>query len=281
MNNEFEFFGTNQKDACLSMINKISAIYNSMGNGKVKIYNSYTEYAASLRETKKTGIEILQEKLHYTIFYKGDPLGAMAMLKRISKDEQKHWGKPDGDAEADLSDTYVGYGHFRYNGTHVCILNTVEINTVNIYLNNNNSGDFATTEFKYKNLHITAKLIKSGVPFPNQKDSGLHNKFDVSIKNIETNDSTSFDYYGSTHDYNNAITELKGEDLLRSFDCFVSDALAGYDSFEDFCDNFGYDNDSRAAEKLYKECIKSMNKAQLVIDSNLYDFANELQERLN
>lgn len=36
--------------------------------------------------------------------------------------------------------------------------------------------------------------------------------------------------------------------------CLVSDAQAGSDTFEWFCGNMGYDEDSRAAERTWKAC---------------------------
>lgn len=276
MKDELEFFGTNQKDVVLSIANKLIAKYNSLGYN-LPVFNNWNEIGKSKH---KSGIIHLIEKIDYTVLSKGDPLSVPKMLKRIAKDEQKHWGKPDGDPTAALEETYVGYGHFRYEGTNVCILTRDEIKAIKLYTNMSNI-DFATTEFKYKNLTITARLVKSGAQFPNSKNDGLHNKYDVSVTNSDTDNRTSFDYYDSTHNYNNAITEVKGEDLLQAFECFISDAIAGDESFEDFCDNMGYDPDSRSAEKIWKECIKSRDKAKNVIDDDLYDFANELQNRIN
>ena len=51
----------------------------------------------------------------------------------------------------------------------------------------------------------------------------------------------------------------KGDpDLLTVLGCLFSDAQAGEDSFEDFCSEFGYETDSRKAEKTWKSCA-SMN----------------------
>jgi hypothetical protein len=36
--------------------------------------------------------------------------------------------------------------------------------------------------------------------------------------------------------------------------CLVSDAAAGAETFEDFCGDFGYDTDSRSAERTWKAC---------------------------
>lgn len=61
------------------------------------------------------------------------------------------------------------------------------------------------------------------------------------------------------------ITLHEEERLLRSVPtvptvtdvmyCLVSDAqCAEYGDFDDFCDNLGYDNDSREAERIYNAC---------------------------
>lgn len=39
-------------------------------------------------------------------------------------------------------------------------------------------------------------------------------------------------------------------------DAVVSDALAGSESFSDFCDNFGYDEDSRKAYATWQQCAR-------------------------
>ncbi|VVB60571.1 Uncharacterised protein [uncultured archaeon] len=51
--------------------------------------------------------------------------------------------------------------------------------------------------------------------------------------------------------------------------------------FKEFCGEFGYDNDSRRAEKIHKECKKSLNKVEDLgfFESELTDILNELQEQ--
>jgi hypothetical protein len=281
MNNELEFFGTSQKDAFLSMANNLIKCYNSLSTLKLPLYGHINEIyrQESYKYKECTAFNAMIRKLNNIIFANGDPLSATVLLKDIANNKIKHLGKGGMEADSTLEETYLGKGHFRWDWiAHT--LNETELKAVKLYVSGNNT-DFATTEFKFKNLLISAKLIKSGVPFPNSKDTGLHNMFDISVTNTDTDNKTSFNFYGSQHDYNNAVTEIKGEDLLNAFECFISDSLAGYESFEDFCGNMGYDEDSRTAERIYKECVKSMEKAKSVIDADLYDFANELQERLN
>ena len=83
-----------------------------------------------------------------------------------------------------------------------------------------------------------------------------------------------FDFFGSVADWraNKQTTDAK-----FAVYCFLSDALAAENSFEDFCSEFGYDTDSRKAEKSYKACEKSAEKA-LRIFSDLYQAANFFQE---
>lgn len=56
--------------------------------------------------------------------------------------------------------------------------------------------------------------------------------------------------------------------------CLILDAQFGNYSFDDFCDELGYDNDSIKANETYKSCQKNGKKIKTFI-SNL-DEANEL-----
>lgn len=51
---------------------------------------------------------------------------------------------------------------------------------------------------------------------------------------------------------------LAGEprDAESVLECLLSDAQAGEQDFEDFCSDFGYDSDSRRAEKIWRACRK-------------------------
>ena len=120
---------------------------------------------------------------------------------------------------------------------------------------------------------ITAKLIENGVNFPNTGDKTLHNKFRVKVTTNQG--SASFDFYDSMHNYTKGITTLSDGELLSTLECFLSDAVAANDSFEGFCSNFGYDTDSRSAERVYKACQKSLKKAERIF-ADVTDTFNEL-----
>lgn len=269
MTNEIEFFSTNQNDVFNSLASKIITNYNSLG-GNLKPYNDST-HSSSLWQ--------LLNKVYVIIFHRGDPLSVKPFLKRVATGKLRGLGKPDGNAFAPLEDTFLGIGHFR-NG-EAFTLSDKEIKAVQMYMNQSNN-DIAFTQFKYKELIIQSVIHKSGVPFPNSKDDKLlHNQFKVTVTNTKTGAKTKFDFFGSYNDYKEGIKELKDADLLNAFECFINDATSAEDDFKDWCDNFGYDSDSRTAHKIYKECVKSLEKAKNIISGDLYEFSNELQEVIN
>jgi hypothetical protein len=128
---------------------------------------------------------------------------------------------------------------------------------------------------------LTAKLAKQGVYFPNDNSSDLlHNSFNVYV--TTKNGRTSFRFYGSNMDYNNNVTALDESAVLSAFECFVSDAMAGSNSFKDFCSEMGYDTDSRRAYKTFKACEKSNEKFERLFPNvDIYDLHNDLQDADN
>jgi hypothetical protein len=55
--------------------------------------------------------------------------------------------------------------------------------------------------------------------------------------------------------------------------------LQKYDvgTFENFCDEFGYTNDSRKAERIYKAVVKEFNNMSRLFTPDELDFLNEMQ----
>lgn len=96
----------------------------------------------------------------------------------------------------------------------------------------------------------------------------------VTIRNVKTRRTASFDYWAS-------IAEPYVENrngLKDALNCLGSDALSGDDTFEGFCGNFGYDQDSRKAEKIYKACVKTYNKLLVVGGEELIEDFNNIFE---
>lgn len=55
--------------------------------------------------------------------------------------------------------------------------------------------------------------------------------------------------------------------------CVVSDAHAGGQSFTEFCSDFGYDEDSRKAHKVWRKCKDGALKAYRLLGSEFETFA--------
>ena len=131
----------------------------------------------------------------------------------------------------------------------------------------------------YKNFLIRSKFTGSKqAPWGNySKKLGLpenwnHNR--VTVKNTETGKQTGFDFWGSIV---NPEPETEYA-VLNAFYCFVSDAVIGDMEFAEFCREFGYDEDSRKAEKTWKACQRATVKLERIYDGDVGDLANELQE---
>jgi hypothetical protein len=129
----------------------------------------------------------------------------------------------------------------------------------------------------YKNLQIVSefkgdKPANWGVPRQN------YNNHLIKVRNVDTGKRIQFEFWASI-----ARPEITTEsELLDAFGCLVSDSLAGKQDFEEFCSDFGYDTDSRKAERIHKGCVKATDKVERLIgDIDIYDFANELQTTIN
>ena len=97
---------------------------------------------------------------------------------------------------------------------------------------------------------------------------GYANKYKVTIRNGKKRFSTIF-----TDSINNTQKGIKSPDIDIIY-CIVSDAqcVQWNGSFEDFCSEFGYDTDSRSAERIYRACEKTHDNIQRLFNSDGFDF---------
>ncbi len=128
-----------------------------------------------------------------------------------------------------------------------------------------------TNKATFKNFEIKASY--KGTKKADWSSDNFNNHM-VTVINKETAQKITFEFWASV-----AHPVLNREyDVLNAFYCFVSDAVSGSESFEEFCSNFGYDSDSRTAEKIYRKCKKQLEKLNKIYDGDIYDLVNELQE---
>ena len=104
-----------------------------------------------------------------------------------------------------------------------------------------------------------------------------NNVFAVTVTNGGM--AETFDYHISIHDTEKGKKALADEDHITAFYCFLGDAILGSQSFEVFCDEMGYDEDSRKAEKIWKACQEATQKADNLSIGDLYQVSNYIQEK--
>lgn len=108
------------------------------------------------------------------------------------------------------------------------------------------------------------------------KDGERRWSYVVKVLNNKTKAYASFKFYTSIHDYQTGKDRMTQKDLSFALYCFVSDALAGRQTFAEFCSEFGYDTDSRQAEKTHQLCVQSHQKAcKILSEAELYTIAND------
>jgi hypothetical protein len=148
----------------------------------------------------------------------------------------------------------------------------------------------AEIEVLGKKFLLKSRLVNSGVPFPwddhEERDhlSTYHNAFSVAVHRLLDDGGKvirNFTFYDSQANYEKGIDDLDEFTLKWAFRCFLDDGLSATYDFEEFCGEFGYDTDSRRAERMYKACQRSLDKLRDlgIFDSELCDMINALSEQ--
>lgn len=131
---------------------------------------------------------------------------------------------------------------------------------------------------QFEDFRVTATytgLKRAPWSFDGQHQHENWNHHRVTVYNSTTKKRVSFDFWASE-----ACPELRGKyDVLNAFYCFVSDAISGDMGFDEFCREFGYDEDSRRAEKIHKACQESMKKFKSICSDDIYELSNRLSEK--
>ena len=71
---------------------------------------------------------------------------------------------------------------------------------------------------------------------------------------------------------------MNDDDLKNALECVISDALSGIYSFDEFCSEFGYDEDSRSAERMHKACEDTYKRivALGICEPEMYEIVNDI-----
>lgn len=88
-------------------------------------------------------------------------------------------------------------------------------------------------------------------------DSQNMNNHRIQMMSVKKGVSESFEYWSSIAD---GVTKDESEHLKSAISCILSDAESSFESFQSFCENFGYSNDSIKAYNVFKSCKEEASK---------------------
>jgi hypothetical protein len=113
-------------------------------------------------------------------------------------------------------------------------------------------------------------LTKHGIKFsfelvntkrPSWDENRQCNHFVVTFQ--KAGKKMSFDFFDSINNFEKGVTELRAYDALTC----CSSELYCPDTFEEFCSEYGYDEDSRSAEKTFRALSKMSKKLRAFFDT--------------
>ncbi len=99
----------------------------------------------------------------------------------------------------------------------------------------------------------------------------------VTLRNSDTGKTTGFDFWGSIADKEKIAHGAWRGTKPTAYDILTSIHPTSADTFEDFCADFGYEEDSREAEATYKECRALDTKIATVLTAQALEEINEIQ----
>ena len=130
----------------------------------------------------------------------------------------------------------------------------------------NSKQETTFQHFLIESLYTGSKEWSASPKYPNK------NHHFITVTNQTSKKSITFDYWQSIKQVKNASPK----DLLFAFRSFLEDAISGDQTFKDFCDDFGYNNDSIKDQKIYSACQDSLDKAHQIGVYNISDLLETL-----
>lgn len=116
------------------------------------------------------------------------------------------------------------------------------------------------------------KMISDLIDSVKISDVGYANKYKCTIKYQKR--QATFEYTDSVNNTNQGI-EPKVKDLLS---CLVMDYSSKDEDFDEFCSEFGYDNDSIKAQKIHQAIIKNADKMMRVFRGDIKQLTKEFED---
>lgn len=117
------------------------------------------------------------------------------------------------------------------------------------------------------NAKMTITLSNTKTP-KNWESKGDHNHYRVTIKT--SLGRYSFDFWGSIND------AREGKDPTE-YDVIACLEWNTPESFEDFCAEYGYEEDSRKAENIWKDCRKMTKRLNAIFTESQIEILSEIR----
>lgn len=134
------------------------------------------------------------------------------------------------------------------------------------------------TTFSYNGLEISMSSRNTGAVSNVFGNKGMRYKYNVTVKTAYG--QTNFTFYDSIRNYSIGITELDKDSIKNALSCFLSDGMS-YDysyNFIEFCQELGYDTDSRRAMTVYNACKRHHLAAVRVFGPEYSEIYNQINE---
>lgn len=283
--NEAQFLANSHKtkeEMFNKMCSSILSIYNRLSGE-----NIHFEYIAHYGKDAKseTTLQRLMSKLSHMAFGIGSPQSIEGLLTRIATKPVKMQSQPEYKEQPKL----YGTGHFRWDW-QAYTLNENELKAIQIYLG-----------LHVEKKAVTPRKTKEQYILYIDKFNNIENyqeKADYLLIGTNTTFTTefkehSFYFDGDKERRDIYICVLKNKNARFRFTFGQSinntdkaptayDVLASltkYDpgTFENFCGEYGYEEDSRSAYKTYKAVMKEWKNIELLFTPEQIELLQEIQ----
>lgn len=274
--NQAQFISTINQQKEAAFIQMCNTLLNLAGI-KVKIRNF--DHLIEFGKNKESAIIALLRKCHNIIYNVGSPVSLIPFLTRVATKEKKQtqpgWTHSPGE--------FLGVCSFRWDWKGYT-LTEVEKIALRKYLNIKapapkakkvkakkaepiillNVDDYQGQANKFAKDHgvkLTVKSVEYRPYFPKDKESRY--VFKMQLKRA-----------GKQYTFNFGQSIAVGDKEPTMYDVLASIQKYDVGSFENFCGDFGYNQDSRTAERTYKAVCKEFENVEKLFG----DVIEELQE---
>lgn len=138
----------------------------------------------------------------------------------------------------------------------------------------------ATLNFSFGQVKMSSRLVDGDYQI-SEDESRYNHHYRFMVRISYDGKCRYFSYWTSYNDWRNAKEELDESDYKNALNCIFWDSYAAQNTFEDFCSEFGYSDDSIKALKTYKECKRNAERLNKLFSGlDLLSVQNELEEMM-